>query len=58
MNQTIMGAVQSLSGRHTGAFIVSDDPNIIRKSKELTDAFKLITGGSQNDNSENSKSER
>ncbi|MDQ0873782.1 hypothetical protein QFZ77_002441 [Paenibacillus sp. V4I3] len=54
MNQTIMSTVQSLSGRHTGVFIVSDDPNIIRDSMKLTDAFKSVIGG---DVSERTKSD-
>lgn len=44
----IMSTVVSLSGRHTGVFIVTDDPNIIKESMKLTEAFKSVVRGDEN----------
>jgi hypothetical protein len=41
----VMSSITSVSGRHTGVFIVSDDPNIIKNSLALTEAFKAVTKG-------------
>lgn len=52
-----MQSVTSLSGRHAGVFIVSDDPNIIKNSLALTEAFKaVIQGGDKNGQTNGNKS--
>lgn len=54
-----MQSVTSVSGRHTGVFIVTDDPNIIRNSLTLTEAFKaVIQGGDRNDRSADGRGTR
>ncbi|WP_167355880.1 hypothetical protein [Paenibacillus oryzisoli] len=40
-----MASVTSASGRHCGVLIMSDDPNIIKNSLALTEAFKSVTKG-------------